>query len=215
MQCSVISLPNWRVKASTSFIMRAHLWMTTKSKPVIPDATVVTEGYSLRTPGSPWLLSSHISNKKSVLQRYRLRWEITQRPYAVSPTKEWQYTSYDRFDCELNQTGQSRGPFSVNSSSHSLVCNNLTVVTFDSTLSSGWSRIYPIPSVNQSVFKKTDLSLSYRARTGEEVIPFLHLFNSLTRSGVYSTWRISFLWWRRWIARSGLRLISNQGEKPE
>ena len=93
--------------------------------------------------------------------------------------------------------------------------NNLTVAALNSMLSSGCSRIYPIPSTDQYILKKTGLSLSYLARTGEEVIPFLYLSNNFTRSVVHSTFGISCRWRLRCRARRGLRLISNQGEKHE
>ena len=85
-----------------------------------------------------------------------------------------------------------------------------------------WSRIQvpgssnritttPIPSVDQSVFKNTGLSLSYLARTSEEAMFFLHLSNRQMIEGFQSAVGIVFRWWRRWNFRSGFRWISNHG----
>ena len=78
------------------------------------------------------------------------------------------------------------------SKSHSPVSDSLIEAAFAFTLSSGCRSIHPMPSADQSVFKNTDLSLSYRARTGEEVMFFLHLLNRWMRSGFQSTDGITF-----------------------
>ena len=85
------------------------------------------------------------------------------------------------------------------------------VDSMDSGESSGCIRMKPMPSEDQSVFRKRGLFLSYRIRQGSCRIYVLDLWKMLVRSVVHSMGGMVVPLNFMYSFRRGLIWISNQG----
>ena len=79
-------------------------------------------------------------------------------------------------------TARSRGLLGSRSNKHSPVVESSFVAVTASSLSSDCNNMYPIPSEDQSVFRKVGLFESKRAKVEEVVRLVLHKWNNSRNS---------------------------------
>ena len=112
-----------------------------------------------------------------------------------------------------NLTGQSLAPSRALSKFTDVGFPSVSVFmdSMDSSESSGCIRMKPMPSEDQSVFRKRGLFLSYRIRQGSCRIYVLDLWKMLVRSVVHSMGGMVVPLNFMYSFRRGLIWISNQG----
>ena len=110
-------------------------------------------------------------------------------------------------------TARSQGLLGRRSNKHSPVGERISVAVIASSLSSGCNSMHPIPSADQSIFKKAGLFESKRAKTGEVVRSVLHKWNKSRNSAVRKDRGITLQWYFLCNTHRDLMLTSIHGEK--
>ena len=134
---------------------------------------------------------SHIHQKRHP-QRYRLFWLIDHRPLAALPVKECKFFSAKVQLRDPKAIDFNRAPCFDKSNKHLPVVVRTLEARIESSSSTGCMIIQPMPSLIQSVFKNVGSLVSYRARTGEEVIHTFRPANTLISAGVQEEGGICF-----------------------